>query len=262
MSKHRIINLFDKIFISSAIFLIIFAWVNFYIRSLWTTFILSLIFSFACCFLLFYFLSKKQEKQNLSKKQLQEIDENFLAFKLTPKREKYQLLLKTINHTKHSISNNCLSYESNEKTHAIIIATHLEKISNSDLINLLDESIDKNYDVIEIICNEFDSNTNLKIFKNIEIVLINKTKLYNEYFLKNKTFPNKQNINTNLTKFNFKDFLRNFFKPQKSKSYFLCGSILIFSSLILPYHTYYIIVGSMLLFFSIICKLQPKIISN
>ena len=43
MSRFKIINLFDKIFVTSAIFLIIFAWINFYIRDLYTTFILSII---------------------------------------------------------------------------------------------------------------------------------------------------------------------------------------------------------------------------
>jgi len=60
-------------------------------------------------------------------------------------------------------------------------------------------------------------------------------------------------------KFNIKTLALNLFVPQKAKSYLFCGSILIFSSIILPYNYYYIIVGSMLLMFGIICKLLPKI---
>ena len=82
MSKYRIVNLIDKIFISVAIFLIIYAWINFYIRNLWTTFFLSLIFTFAVLFILFYFTEKKQNKLSLNKKNVDDMNKYFLAFLL------------------------------------------------------------------------------------------------------------------------------------------------------------------------------------
>ena len=94
------------------------------------------------------------------------------------------------------------------------------------------------------------------------ILLITKEKLFIDYFSKYQIYPDESKINTSITKLKFKDILNGLFIPEKAKSYFFCGLILIFSSIILPYHLYYIIFGSLLLIFSIICKILPKIRQN
>ena len=263
MSKFKIINLLDKIFISVSVFLIIYAWINFYIRNLWSTFFLSIIFSSACVFVLYYFLNKKQEKINLNKKNTDKMNKCFLAFRLTPRKSKIDLLYQILskeNETK--INNGILTYNKDNKKHIVIIATHIERINNNDLINLIDEFLDFDIDVIDIVCNSVCENIKTKIFIDKEILLITKEKLFIDYFSKYQIYPDESKINTSITKLKFKDILNGLFIPEKAKSYFFCGLILIFSSIILPYHLYYIIFGSLLLIFSIICKILPKIRQN
>jgi len=65
-------------------------------------------------------------------------------------------------------------------------------------------------------------------------------------------------INTKELKLNFKTILKNFIQPKKSKQFFWCGFVLIFSSIILPFKTYYLIFGSLFLLASIACKVIPK----
>ncbi len=263
MSKFKIINLLDKIFISVAIFLIIYAWLNFYIRDLWTTFVLSLIFSFAIIFLLYYFLNKKQEKVKLNKKSTDEMNKSFLSFRLTPRNEKLNLLFKIFsNEFETKLDNGLLSYIKEGKKHIVLIATYIEKINENDLINLIDEFANFDFDVIDVVCQAVCENINSKIFLNKKIVFLTKEKLYTDCFLKYSIFPDDSKIDTSITKLKFKDILNNFFLPEKSRSYFFCGLILIFSSIILPYHIYYVLFGSMLLIFSILCKLLPKIRKN
>ncbi|MBR1988166.1 MAG: hypothetical protein IKA36_03895, partial [Clostridia bacterium] len=120
----------------------------------------------------------------------------------------------------------------------------------------------KSVDEIDIICESFSPNINTKILKNKTINLIDKTKLYNDYFLKSCLFPNSENIDSKITKLSFLDIIKNMFAPHRAKSYFFCGLILIFSAIILPYFLYYLIVGSLLLCFSIVCKLLPKFNKN
>ena len=62
MQKYKITSFFDKLMVSCAIFLILYAWINFYIRNLWTTFILSLILSTAIVYVIYYIINKKHEK--------------------------------------------------------------------------------------------------------------------------------------------------------------------------------------------------------
>lgn len=263
MSKFKIINLFDKLFISISIFLIIYAWINFYVRNLWTTFFLSLIFSAACVFVLYYFLNKKQEKVELGKKNTDEMNKSFLVFRLTPRKQKMELLYNLLSKEFNTkLDNGILTYIKDEKKHLVIVATHIERISENDLINLVDEFLDIDVDVIDIICNDVNPNINSKIFVDKKITFITKQKLYLDYFSKYQIFPDNSKIDTSITKLRFMDILNNMFIPQKAKSYFFCGLILIFSSIILPYHIYYIVFGSLLLIFSILCKILPKLKKN
>ncbi len=258
MSKFGIVNLIDKIFVSVSIFLIIFAWINFYLRNLWATFILSLIFSFAIVFILYYFLNKKDEKINLNKKQLEDMNRTLLAFKLAPKSEQLNIIKMAIE-KEHEVKseNNKISYIDAFGKHLIILAIDLQKITENDLINLLNKNYKKDIDCFDIICNEHD-NINTEFLKNKKINLINSKILYKNYILKSGKELNVDKLNTNITKIKFKDILKNIFTPQKAKTYFICGLVLIFSSIILPYHFYYIIVGSMLMLFAVICKIKPK----
>lgn len=259
MSKFKIINLVDQLFISVCVFLVIYAWINFYIRNLWTTFILSLIFSFAIIFILFYFLDKKQNKAMLNKKKADDMNKYHLAFRLLSDIQKLELI-KSILEKKFIVSFNetKLMYSKNNENHLIIISTEQEKLNQNDLLNLITNITLDDITQIDIICNAY-STIKTKILKNVNINLIDKEKLFNEYFCSAEIFPDISRIDNSITKFSWREFALNMFTPNKAKSYFFAGFILIFSSIILPYHIYYLLFGSTLIIFSILCKLLPKI---
>lgn len=259
MTKFWIISLIDWVFISISVFLIVFAWINFYVRNLWATFWISLLFSFAILFLIYWFLSKKQEKTKINKKQTAEINKCFLAFRLSSKSEQINLLKKIIakeHEVDKTIKN--LIYQDDFGKHKVIIATNIKKLNNDDLINILNENFDNSCDCYDIFCNEWEI-LNTEILKNKKIFLIDSKKLYFDYFLKHNIFPKFDNLNLETKKLKFKEIAFNMFNQSKARTYFLCGLVLVFSSLILPHHYYYIIFGSMLLLFAIICKILPKI---
>ena len=259
MSKFKIINLIDKLFISSAIFLIVYAWINFYTRNLWLTFFLSLIFTFAIVYTLFYFVNKKVTNKKTNKKNEDDIEKNFLAFKLSSKQEKLNILnsIISLNYKTEYDKNNLIFYKENKKT-LIILATTYNMIDTKILLNLIDEFYSDNIDSFLIVCESIAPDILKDIFKDKEINFITKKILFNDYFLKNNIFPKTTHLNLTKPKINFKNILNSLFIPQKAKSYFTCGLILIFSSIILPYHYYYIVFGSVLLTFSVICKILPK----
>ena len=257
MSKFKVINLMDQVFITTTSFLIIYAWINFYIRNLWTSFILSLIFTFACIFVLFYLLGRRHEKKLINKEHQKQIEEKFLAFRLMSKNDKLELLNSIISkHYQTQIKKESLIVKIDNQIHQITIATQFEKLTQFNLINLL-ENLDANVDVLKIICCDFESNLKTNLIKNLQIEIISKNQLYSEYFAPANQFPNCSNLNTKIERKTPVEILKNFFVPSKAKSYFLCGLILLFSSIILPYHYYYLIFGTTLLIFSIICKLRP-----
>lgn len=261
MNKQKLVNLIDKIFITCAIFLIIYAWVNFYLRDLWITFFTSLIFTFASVFILFYFTNKKQTKTLTSLKQKETINTNFLAFKLMPTKEKIKLLNTVLSKTfLTTCKNNKIKFtDNNNKKNIVILATNYNIITDKDLLNILDENLEENLDIINIVCEDISTSLNHKILNNLEIKFITKKELYLNYFLKHNSFPNLLNLNLKNNNLKFKDIINNLFKPEKAKSYFFCGCVLIFSSIILPYLYYYLIVGTILLLFALICKILPKV---
>ena len=260
MSKYKVINLFDKIFITISIFLLVYAWINFFIRNLWATFLLSLIFTFACIIILFHILNKHDEKKTLNKKNIQDMEEKFLAFRLMSKSNRLNLIKSIIEKTCECKKiKDSLVFQKENKTEQILIVLEKEKLTQFDLINLI-QNLEKNVNILKVICCDFETNLNTKILKNLEIEIIPKKKLYEEYFLPYNSLPNCSNLNIKKDRKKFKEIIGNFFISSKAKSYFLCGLVLIFSSIILPYHYYYLIFGSVLLIFSVICKLQPYFI--
>lgn len=259
MSKFRIVNLIDKLFISVSAFLIIYAWINFYLRDLWATFILSLIFTSAILFVFNYFLNKKKSNVLKQNKLVEEINTHFLIFKLNSTNKKINLLKEILSKEYNPVAkNNTISYIKENKKHLLILSTNLHSVNNNNLIEIIENYLDYNVEIFEIVCNEVSNNINANLFTNKQIKFITKKMLYTDYFLKYNIFPDQANINLKASKFSLSIFLKNLFTPSKARGYFFCGFVLIFSSIILPYHYYYLIIGSILMSFALICKLLQK----
>lgn len=188
-----------------------------------------------------------------------EMHKYLLAFRLNKKNEQLNIIKNIISKEHETeLENGQLTYKDAFGKHLVIIETKTQKLNDNDLINILNENYDNAFDCFDIFCND-NLSLNTEILKNKKIFIINGKKLYNDYFLKHNIYPNIVDINEKTTKIRFKDIANNIFLVNKAKSYFLCGLVLIFSSIILPYHFYYIIFGSMLMLFAIICKILPKI---
>lgn len=258
MSKFGIVNLIDKLFITFSLFLITYAWINFYIRDLLSTFILSVIFSLALTYVIFLLISKKETKKKLSAKQKEDINKYFLAFRLLTKTEKLNLLNQILSlDFETKLTRSKLVYTKENLSHTIIIATHIPIISQDDLLNLLEQSEIKT-ECVDIICNDYLNTVNKDFVANLKINFVTKESLFVDYFDKYKIYPSLLKINSKDLKLNFKTILKNFIQPKKSKQFFWCGFVLIFSSIILPFKTYYLIFGSLFLLASIACKVMPK----
>ena len=263
MQIYKITKFFDRLMVSCAIFLILYAWINFYIRNLWTTFILAIIFSSAIVYVIYYLINKKQEKTQIKKDNIKEINLKFLAFKLSSIEEKVTLI-KSILSLKYdvTIKNNEIFYQDGENRHMLIFACEQSEINNNDILNLISKHNKKGINNLDIVCDTFSSNINTNILKNLKVNLIDKTKLYDEFFQKSNLYPNSENLDSKITKLSFVEILKNMFIPRRAKSYFFCGLILIFSAIILPYFIYYLIMGTILLIFSVLCKILPKLTKN
>ena len=173
------------------------------------------------------------------------------------KKQQLNLLCEIINkETSCTQKKDYLTFCKEEQKHQLVVASHIEKLNQFELENLL-QNLEKDTVVLIVVCNEISGNVNTKILNNLKIKFVMKNELFENYFSAQKIYPDCSNLKVEKTKIKVVDLMKSFFVPSKAKSYFLCGLILIFSSIILPFHVYYLIFGSLLLLFSIICKLQP-----
>ncbi len=257
MTKNLFVNLIDKLFISICAFLLIFAWINFYTRNLIVSFVLGLIFSSSCLFLFFYFVSKRNKKLAKTNQDIEQVNKCFLNFKIMTTDEQLSFLKNTLKQYNPKVENEILFYNSN-KSKAVYIATDLKILTENDFLYIVKKTKNLLVEELEILCCETEA-FNTEILTNIKYSIINKTKLYKKFFEPSNCYPSNENIKQAKKKPSLDLILKRFFLPHKAKSYFICGLILIFSGIILPFHVYYTVFGSMLLLFALICKIKSLI---
>lgn len=254
MSKYKIVNLIDKLFVTFTSFLIIYAWLNFYVRDLISTLILSIIFSFATTYLIFYLSNKKQSKKHLAQEKKQLIDKTFLAYKLTPTKDKLKLISKIFcTDLDYKIVKNVLTFSNAKSSYSIVVFDN-KILQQDDLLNLLSTYEIKTKNLI-VICENFSTAINCKILKNLNIQIIDKDSLFLNYFEPNNIYPNCDILDDTVFKPNIKNLYKKLFQAKKSKQYFWLGFLMIFTSFILPFKIYYLLFGSGFLICSILCKI-------
>lgn len=255
MSRFKFINILDAVFISVSVFLLVFAWLNFYISNLFLSILASAIVSSCLLFFINFLKNKSRAKTNEKQSNQLKAEQYATNFQLYSEAQKLKTISKFIDDNyEFKIHTHYLTIPEN-KTY-IFIANHVEKVSKSILLNFIKSYIKKANQII-IFTNEYDQDAlNFsKSISNIKIKLLNKLDFYSLCTLYNVGI--KEIIETKQTKRPISQFFKSFFSKKHSKGFFISGLLILFTSLIIPFKNYYIIWGSILIIFSIICRL-PK----
>lgn len=240
----------NLIFLTLAIFILTFIWINFYYRSFRKSLVIALFLSII--FFIFYLIftlkqSKKNKYINTSNNQLLDLKTQILYGnnKSTIKCLKNAFNLKSLELYKEN------KYIDKENKCDIVFIFDKENLIETDFIDIYK---DKHYNHIKIFC----INTETKIIlNNCNIEIINIEQINQQL---NKC---KINLNNDIklkvdNKPNFKEVLRTVFNKNKSKSYFWFGLLLMISSLFTIFSIYYITIGSILLLLSIYSRFNKK----
>jgi VIT1/CCC1 family predicted Fe2+/Mn2+ transporter len=78
-----------------------------------------------------------------------------------------------------------------------------------------------------------------------------------QLFKQNNITINTGHIDLAKAKLSLKDVLKNSLNRSHAKGYFISGLILLFTSLIVPFKLYYIIISSTLFTLSLLCMFKP-----
>lgn len=259
MSKFKIIRILDTVFKTSVVFLIAFAWINFYLENLWLVFLLSISITMLICYILNIFSVKKNAKKQNEASVLQQIEMSNMSMQLKTDSEKSKYIASLVKGDNKKIHTAYVSYTKNDINK---IVTYYYKTSILDeyiLLDIINKFLYKSDEII-VLCTQYTDKAN-KIASSIanhKISLLNKSETYFNLFSKNDCVPKSNLITEKATKFTFKDFWQKFSSKNNAKKFFLSGLLLLVVSIIIPYSVYYIVFGSLLMIFALICFVRGK----
>lgn len=255
MSKFKLINILDYIFIFIALFLAFFAWINFFIRNIFLSIFLAL-FLTCTIFIVMYLLKSKKKQKSIHAQDSQIALTKFKLAIQSCSTQKLTLMLKQLipNNSEVKIKSGNLHFNLNGCNYAFV--PHFQKLDDAQLLNLIRNLNTQN---ITVFCISFDKQAEYicSVFKDKTIQLIDLAKLYSAFVNKGIQIDT-DNIDLTKPKISVKDVLKNSLQPQKSKGYFVSGLVLLFTSIIIPYKIYYVVFSSMLLILSIVCKFKRQ----
>lgn len=260
MSRFRFISIFDCLFLIFVILFITFAWVQFFVKQIFLSLFISLMLTLSVIFVLRWLRIKKVGQNKI----LQEKQSNFTKFKLAiqtlPKAQLTTLIKKLIPARYYSKTNKGdITFIKNNLYHTITCYFSNE-LTEAKLLELIKS---KTADVLIVLCSSFTKDAQLisTSFNNIKIELLTIEQLY-DIFIKNNIEIDTSNINFKSSHKTIKDVLKNIVSRDKSKKYFVTGLILLFTSLIVPFKIYYIVISSILFILSLFCRFKPTIRAN
>lgn len=242
-------NFSNFVFINSILILLIYIWLNFYIKRSLVSFCITLFLS-VLINIIYYFINSRLNSKKSTKKKIEQNKNNFKKYLQFNKRDmSNKYLLSKFEFSNLKKINNIHYYSKHENFDVYIflnpndineISIYNERISNKIII-LSVETIEFKYKVknIQIEYYNFD---NIYALCQDDIDHINQNNLLEE---KNP-------------KLNIKDILPLIFTKKNYKKFLSLGILLLFSSLLTMYKIYYLIFSSLLLITSIYCKYNKK----
>ncbi len=245
-----------KIFI---IFLLVFVWARYFIRSLWWSILASTLITLAIDFSTRLVFRKKNNKANLKLKEKEAAENIFLSLVTNNQyMEFFHKLVKS-------------KYPSTEKKEKYILINHSEKVKSvlfpllkfsplnvDDLTEIISTIKDENVKKVVIATGEIDKNA-LVFAKNFdyEIVILDKFETYKHLYKLYEIYPEISMQYKKSQKLNFKDLVAFSFNKSRAKGYLFSAFVLLLSSVFVRSNLYYLIMASLLLIFALISYANP-----
>ena len=260
MSKFKFVNILDTIFISFAIFFIIFAWVQFFLKNFMLSLILSAFLSLGLILTIRNFKYRKYTSYQLDINKKISLSHFKLAIQTMP-TSKLVSIIKSLLPAKYMAKTykDDITFIKNDIKN-IFTFYYANELNESTLLNIINTHQTPH---LTIFCSTYSQDVKIiaNAFKNMQISLVNLEELF-EIFNKHSIQLDTSHIDLNKHKITIKEILKNSISRNKSKPYFISGLVLLFTSLIIPYRLYYVIFSSILFSLSLICRFKPTTKSN
>ena len=243
---------------------LIFSWIRFYTKSVAISLAIAVVFASIVLTIFLAIFNKRNAKQILKKAEQKQFEHFKFNLFFTPKSQTISyfatILGKTKSITKHSdflvLGKN--SAQNDSKT---IFFTFFdkEKLDFTTYLIFYRITVIHNIHKLTICANDFDDDVknNASKINNIDITLLPLAQFFKEYKLAISTNPIPIIADTKKPKLTKNEIFRYAFSPKRAKNYLLFGSIILFTSFLVPFKIYYLISGSVLCFSALIIRIYP-----
>lgn len=257
MSKFKFINIIDAIFLTIATLLIIFAWLQYFLKNIVLSLLLSLIISIAIIMLVRFFYNKKYKAKQNALTFNKELTSFKLAIQTMSNTKLISLIKKLVPPSCTTSTKKGDIYFTKNGISNIITFYYSAELTDTKLLDILKNKSAEN---ITIFCSSYTKEAKFisSAFKDRKITLINLEQLF-EIFNQKNIKINTTNIDLTTNKVSLKEILKASISKEKSKGYFISGLILLFTSIIIPYKVYYVVISTILISLSLICRLRPHV---
>lgn len=252
MSRFKLVNIFDTIFVVFTLFLIIFSIIQFFVGNFWLSLLLSCITTFAFLFIYHTIKSHNRVKKEVAKITSEDIENCYSNFAMLTKCQQLNLIKKFIPVDKTPCIKSNKIITSNQ---IIEVSNNIKEVDKSSLIEIIKGDLSNKKEIVIV---AYDYSQDAREFVktlNTKMTLLDK----NNFYLMCKQYKIMfKNTFKKAEKIKFKNIIKNFFHKKHAKGFFFSGFVLIFTGFIVPFKNYYLFFGVILLIFSLICKIKKQ----
>lgn len=239
----------NNIFKYVAIFCICFIWSNYYYPNFLGCVILSIFTTSLICFItskIFYIKHEKREKTLKEQQKTEQILNQLLFLNQTELIEYFYVAFKNLNFNVNKLKN-CITFNNN-----IIVPFFSFELTTNDFLSIYKTHNKSNKNLV-ILTNKVSTELNsfLSNFDLSYVKLVTRLDVYSKIIKPSNVIPNINIQPTKTIKLTWLKVCQYAFNKKNTKSYFLSGFLVMFSSLFYKYGLYYQIVGTILFILSL-----------
>ena len=248
----------SKIFRLFIIFLISLIWCRYFIKNFTISIILTILLTILIDIILTFIFYTKNKKINLKNSEINKAQNYCNKFIFSEKSYTinffYNLFAKKFKTTK---TTKYIIIENNNSKCVIYPIFKLEDLSTEDLVNAYNTTKKHNPQKLILCVNKANSNViNIANMLDVKTIILDKFQTYQSIYKEFDTYPEEYLIKTEKT--TIKSLLEYGLNKKRTKGYLLASLILLFSSMIVKYNLYYLIVSSILLVLALFSFINPK----
>ena len=249
--KNKLAFLIDEIFKLIIIFFISLVFFKATSLPFWLCIFLSSLLTIFLCVILYFLKTKRYAKKQLKINEINEIYNLKEQFSYASDTE--------IQHYLKKLFNAELNYKKeltiNNKSTIISYNFDNHILNTEDIKHIYKQNKNRKINKVIILCNDYNDECKsfIKNFQKIEYEIVDIEELYINYIKPQNNFPTFEVEKVAKEKFSFSKFKKYAFNKRKSKTYFLCGIILLFSSYLVPLKIYYLTFSALMFISSLLC---------